>query len=154
MAMRTAVGSIMTSVFVAILGNKTPEKIAAMVPPAAIAAGLPESSLTALFAAIAAGTSSAYADVPGLTPAIQAVVAQALSDAYAAAYAYVYYAAVAVGGVGLIAAIFLRNYDHELDTHVPRKIYAGGKADDSVSESSDTKTDGLEVPHTAKSAES
>ena len=75
-------------------------------PPAALNAGLPQSSLTALFEAIAAGTPSALAKVPGITPSIEAAVAAALSNAYAAAYAYVYYAAVAVGVVGLVGKSF------------------------------------------------
>jgi hypothetical protein len=42
--------------------------------------------------------------------------------------------------VGLLAVLALRNYDHLLNTHVPRKIYAGGKGDDSSSQS-DLETD-------------
>ena len=40
--------------------------------------------------------------VPGINTNIAAAVAAATADGYAAAYAYVYYAAVAVGLVGLI----------------------------------------------------
>ncbi len=124
--MRTAIGSIMTTVFVAILSNKTPEKMASIIPPRALDAGLPSSSLTSLMSAIALDSPAAIAAVPGMTPAIQLAVSNALSDAYAAAYAFVYYAAVAVGGAGLIAVLCMRDYDHELTSHVPRKIYPGG----------------------------
>lgn len=116
----------MTTVFVAILSNKTPETISSIIPPRVLDAGLPSSSLTSLMAAIALDSPAAIAAVPGMTPAIELVLSNALSDAYAAAYAFVYYAAVAVGGVGLIAVLCMRDYDHELTTHVPRKIYAGG----------------------------
>lgn len=51
--------------------------------------------------------------VPGISTSIQLAVSQALSDAYAA---------VAVGGVGLIAAICMRDYDKLLTSHVPRTI--------------------------------
>ncbi|RFU28413.1 hypothetical protein B7463_g7912, partial [Scytalidium lignicola] len=121
--MRTAWGSIFTTVFLAILTNKTPSEIANRVPDAAIAAGLPSSSLTSLFAAIKVGTPAALAAVPGINPTIQQAVASSLADAYAASYAYVYYAAVAVGGVGLIAAASMKDYDHMLTSHVSRRIY-------------------------------
>jgi hypothetical protein len=120
--MRTAWGSIFTAVFVAILNNKTPVEIAKRVPEAAISAGLPESSLTALSEALAAATTSALAAVPGMTTAIEAAVSQAMSDSYAAAYSYVYYAAVAVGATGLIAAICMKDYDSLFTDHVARKV--------------------------------
>lgn len=123
---RTAVGSIFTAVFVAILTNKVPAKLASIVPPAVIKAGLPASSITDLFAAITVGTPEALAKVPGINPRIEAVLAAALSNAYAAAYAYVYYAAIAVGLVGLIACFCVRDYDQYFNNHVPRQIYKSG----------------------------
>lgn len=127
--MRSAVGAVMAAVFVAILTNKVPAKIAEFVPVAAVNGGLPESSLTELFAAINIGTDTAFSAVPGITPEIEVAVGAALSDAYAAAYAYVYYAAVAVGVVGLIACIYVRDYDALFTGHVPRKIYASGESE-------------------------
>lgn len=89
----------------AILDNKIPAELTKYVPPAALNAGLPKTSLTDLFTAIGAGTPSALAQVPGINPTIEAAVATALANAYAAAYAYVYYAALAVGLVGLIGTL-------------------------------------------------
>lgn len=129
-------GSVFAAIFVAILNNKAPEKIAAMIPPAAIKAGLPESSLPDLFKAIAAGTPEAYAAVPGISPSIQTAVGAALSSAYSAAYAYVYYAAVAVGLAGLIACICMKDYDHLLNTHVPRQV---GNVNNRVLKDKDTE---------------
>lgn len=99
---RTAVGAIFTAIFVAILSNKAPTELVKHVTPAALDAGLPKSSLPALFKAIAAGTADALAAVPGINATIEGAVALATADGYAAAYAYVYYAAIAVGLVGLI----------------------------------------------------
>jgi hypothetical protein len=104
---RTAVGAIFTAVFVAILTNKVPTELAKYVPAAAEQAGLPASSITQLFTAITAGTPDALAAVPGITPEIQVAVGGALAQAYAAAYAYVYYAAIAVGLVGVIGESIL-----------------------------------------------
>lgn len=112
----------MAAVFIAVLNSKMPKMFSFYVPSAAIQAELPESSLTDLLAAIVQETSSAMDDVPGMNTSIQLAVSQALSDAYAAAYAYVYYAAVAVGGVGLIATICMKDYDKLFTSHVLRTI--------------------------------
>lgn len=95
----------------AILDNKIPVELQTHVIPAALQAGLPKSSLTDLFNALALGTPAALAKVPHITPSIEAAVGVAVANAYAAAYAYVYYAAVAVGLVGLIGtlSLLLRN---------------------------------------------
>jgi hypothetical protein len=155
-------------VYSAILDNKIPIELANHVPPAALNAGLPKSSLTDLFNAIALGTPAALAKVPGITPSIEAAVGAAIANAYAAAYAYVYYAAVAVGLVGLIGTLFLlwrksprdhgrrltclaccliRDYDKYFTSHVPRQIYksnqtvppAGKLADEDIETDGSTK---------------
>lgn len=79
--------------------------MAKYVPSAAVNAGLPASSITDLFTAIGAGTANALVAVPGMTPEIQAAVGAALANAYAAAYAFVYYAAIAIGLVGVIGEL-------------------------------------------------
>lgn len=99
---RTGVGAIFTAVFVAILDNETPKKLQQYVVPAVVDAGLPESSLTSLFTAITAGTTAALEAVPGTNSTILVAVGNSTADAYAASYAYVYYAGIAVGLVGLI----------------------------------------------------
>lgn len=102
---RSAIGTIFTAIFVAILGNKVPSEIAKSVPSAAEAAGLPASSIPDLFEAITAGTAAALNAVPEMTPQIEAAVSVALAKGYAAAYSYVYYAALAVGLVGVIGKV-------------------------------------------------
>lgn len=125
--LRTAWGSIFTAVYLAILQNKLPHYIAAFVPSAATAAGLPQSSLSDLVAAAALGTENAIAGVPGMTPTIQTKVMDALVDAGVKSYSWVYYAMIAVNFAGVLAAVYLRDYDHLFTTHVPRQIYARGE---------------------------
>lgn len=122
---RTAVGAVMTAVFIAVLDSKVPVKIASMVPPAAVAAGLPSSSIPSLAAAIANGSADALANVPGMNSSIEATVQDALSDAYAASYAYVYYSVLAIGMVAIICAFAMRDFDHGMTGHVVKKIYSG-----------------------------
>jgi hypothetical protein len=117
----------MTAVFIAVLDSKIPGKIASMVPPAAVAAGLPSSSLQALSGAITNGTASALASVPGMSGSIELAVTDALSDAYAASYSYVYYSVLPIGAVAIFSACVLRDYDSKLTGHVPKQIYRGDR---------------------------
>lgn len=129
---RTTLGSIFATIYIAILDNKLPMEIASKVPAAALAAGLPKSSLTALLTATATGTAAAFKAVPGMTPKIQELVTTALLDARVTAYSYIYYASIPVNLCGVIAALCLRDYDHLLNSHVPRQIYSHGKGADQV----------------------
>ncbi|KIW77805.1 hypothetical protein Z517_07638 [Fonsecaea pedrosoi CBS 271.37] len=144
-AMRPIAGAIMSVVYLAILSSKTTSKLTAHIPPVATQAGLPETSVSSLLAAIAAGTPDAMDAVPGITATIREAVAAELPWAYAAAYAYVYYSAIAVAGVGLIACFCVKDYDKYLTNHVSRQIYKpGGDAKGSSSGDSEKNQD-LEV---------
>ncbi|OAL40510.1 hypothetical protein AYO20_00246 [Fonsecaea nubica] len=122
-AVRTVSGAIFQAVFIAILTSKSKAAIAATVPEAVLQAGLPQTSLPQLFAAVEAQSPTALAAVPGMTPRIQAVLTSTIADAYSTAFAYVYYAAVAVGATAIIASLFLKDYDQFLTGHIPRQIY-------------------------------
>lgn len=124
---RTAWGSIFTAIYLAILQNKLPHYIAAFVSLAATAAGLPKSSSSELVATAALGTESAIAGIPGITPTIQSQVLDALVDARVKSYSWVYYSMIAVNLAGVLAAFYLRDYDHLFTAHVPRQISARGE---------------------------
>lgn len=131
----------------AILDNKIPIELQNHVIPAALNAGLPKSSLTDLFDALALGTPAALAKVPGIDASIEAAVGAAVAKGYSAVYAYVYYAAIAVGLVGLIGTLPLpsvrfakielmaiacccvRDYDQYFTSHVPRQIYKSNQTE-------------------------
>lgn len=123
----------MTAVFLAIQKSKVPSSIRGIVPPAARAAGLPESSIEELLSVVEDGD-SAISNVPGMTDSIQAVVSDALSDAYSASYAYVYYTVIALGIVAIIASFTMYDYDDKLNNHVPKRIYHGKREEVDVEE--------------------
>lgn len=122
-AVRTVSGAIFQAVFIAILTSKAKAEIAARVPAAVLQAGLPQSSLPELFAAVQAQSAAAIGAVPGMSPTIASALTDSLSDAYAVAFSYVYYAGAAVGATAIIASLFLKDYDQFLTTHTPRQIY-------------------------------
>jgi hypothetical protein len=47
----------------------------------------------------------------------------AVSDAYSKSYAYVYYFAVAIVGLAIVASLCMRDFDRYLNTHVSRQLY-------------------------------
>jgi hypothetical protein len=126
-SLRSISGATFTAVFIAILNSKVKSGIASHVPIAAMAAGLPEASLPALFGAIAAESTAAFAAVPGFTLEVEAAVSSALVEAYSSAFKYVYYTALAIGSVAIIAAAFLKDYDPLMTGHLPKQVYAYGE---------------------------
>jgi hypothetical protein len=122
--MRNALSCVFTSVFVAIINNKAPAELTKRVVPAALNAGLPETSLPALAEAVSLGTAAAYAAVPGITNTIIAQVKTAVGYGYAAAYAYVSYAMLAIFLFGFLVSFLLPDFDPYLTGHISRKVYA------------------------------
>ncbi|KAI1106032.1 fungal trichothecene efflux pump [Jackrogersella minutella] len=131
-SMRSIVGSIFTAAFTAEIANKLPLKLTSIVVPAVTAAGLPESSVTALLSAVSAGTAAALEAVPGMNDDILAVASASIAKAYAASYVYPFYTGLALGLVSLIAAIAIRDFDHHLTDHVSRRIYHKSETDKDV----------------------
>ena len=123
------------------------EKIPAYVTSAATEAGLPASSLLALFQAIQSQSPTALAQVPGMTPDILVQVSTALRNAYSDSYAYVYYAALAVGGTALIASFWLTDYDRFMTGHTPKPLNTSNTK--SVLARADLDTDFSVVPEKA-----
>lgn len=123
----------MTAVFLAIQESKVPGSIRDKVPPAALAAGLPESSIEDLLKVAEQGD-SAISNIPGMTDSIQSAVSDALSDAYSASYAYVYYTVIALGIVAIVASFTMYDYDDKLNNHVNKQIYHGKREKPDVEE--------------------
>lgn len=115
-----------------ILNNKLADYLPKYVTPAATNAGLPQSSLPALFAAITAGD---LTTVPGITPRITAAVGVASAQAAAISFRYVWYAVCAFAACAVIASCLTINYGEYLNDTVERKLH--GKTVDVVADERD-----------------
>lgn len=61
--------------------------------------------------------------VPGMTSEILRITNDAVADAYGKSFSYVYYTALALGIVCIMAAASLRDFDQYLTDHVARQVY-------------------------------
>ncbi|KAI2637699.1 fungal trichothecene efflux pump [Hypomontagnella submonticulosa] len=131
-AMRGVVGSIFTAVFTAEISNILPAKLTSIAVPAITSAGLPESSIPELLAAITAGTEAALRAVPGMNDNLLAITSGKISEAYAATYTYPYYTAMGLSIISILAAIALRDFDVYLTDHVSRQLYHKSDTDKDI----------------------
>ncbi|KAF2677351.1 fungal trichothecene efflux pump [Lentithecium fluviatile CBS 122367] len=123
-AIRTGISAIATSMYSSILNTESAKYILEYVTPAALGAGLPESSLTVLFASITLGDFSA---VPYITPDVIAVVSDAVKHAYSVAFRTVFLCTLPFGVLLLIAALLSPNVEKYLTNEVARKLHGGNE---------------------------
>jgi cellobiose-specific phosphotransferase system component IIC len=110
-SIRSAVSSVANAVYLSVLSNRMAITIPSEVPPAVIAAGLPEESVATFIGGFATGN---FANITGLTPEIQAVGTRAYQIASAQAYSTVFYSTLAFTGIGIILAFFNPNVDDKM----------------------------------------
>ena len=118
-SIRAMGGAVAQALYVSILTTRVSENLPAYVGPAAIDAGLPESSLPALFAALAVGD---FSTVAGITPEIIAVAAGEMRRAYIDSFKIVFYATIPFGVLLIVFAFFVPNMDNFLHKKVARKL--------------------------------
>ncbi|CRK15078.1 hypothetical protein BN1723_010508 [Verticillium longisporum] len=105
-------------------------KLPELVVPAATQAGLPETSLTALFAATAAGDFSA---VPGITNEVIAAVGAATRVAYTESFKMVFYTTIPFSFILLVSSVLVPNMEKYLTSDVAKKLN-GARREESGSE--------------------
>ncbi|ERT01322.1 hypothetical protein HMPREF1624_02566 [Sporothrix schenckii ATCC 58251] len=130
---RATTSTIVTSIYVAIYNNRYPALMKPDITKAVEAAGLPASSLTRLFDAIANGTAAALQAVPGFTPAVNDAVIDGRKSAYATALADVYLTSIAFGMIALLTIFYGRDDIESKFTNFVNKTVAhvgGDKAED------------------------
>nr|AAM49002.1 trichothecene efflux pump [Fusarium mesoamericanum] len=131
-ASRPFFGSIFTAAFISLYSNQYPKEIGSHLTSAMRGTDIPQASFPSLLEAATTGRIDAVKALPGMTNSIAAVVSRAMADSYSASYANVYYFAMALGVIPIIASLCMRDFDRYLTDHVPHQIYDRKKADKDV----------------------
>lgn len=125
-SVRSAGGAIAQALYVSVLDNKVKMYLPEYVTPAAIAAGLPSSSLPSLYAGITAGNFSA---VPGISDGIVEVVGEEVKRAYISSFQVVFYVTIPFSVLLILASCFVPNMEGFLGMNVAKRLqdFKGGK---------------------------
>ncbi|KAI5458995.1 trichothecene efflux pump [Mariannaea sp. PMI_226] len=116
-------GAIAEALYVSVLNNELAKNIPNLVAPAAVQAGLPESSVKQLLAGTSSGDFSA---VPGMTDKILAVVGLALKDSYIASFKIVFYTTIPFSFILLASSFFVPDMEKYLGNKVAKKLQRMG----------------------------
>ncbi len=114
---RFAGGTIAISVFSTILSNVTARHAKQLVPAAATAAGLPQSSVAALLAALPLGSAAIQA-VPGITDAIAAAAGLAYQASYVQGVRTTALSSLSFGIVAIIACLCCNDIDDKMNNKI------------------------------------
>jgi len=117
-AMRLTGATVGLAAYSAILSSKIGPELAASVIPAAISAGLPPSSGSAVLAASQVFSATAYNNVPGITPAIIDAANLAKKWAYINVYNYLWFTGMAMGLFGMVCAFLARDMSSRMSNKV------------------------------------
>ncbi|KAK0388942.1 hypothetical protein NLU13_2519 [Sarocladium strictum] len=118
-SIRSAGGSVAVAVYTTILSNRLATTIPGNLIPAATAAGLPQSAIPQLLAAVP------KKDFSSFPSAVQEAVRGALPYAYAEAFKTVYLASLGFGGIAIIGCLFSKDAQMHLTDKVERKMHDG-----------------------------
>ena len=122
-SVRSSLSTLASTIYVTILNNRLAATVPAAVGPAVVNAGLPESSVTQLLTALAAGTEAALSAVPGITANIVGVATIAYKEGSTSAYRTVFLASLAFTGVGVLLSLFAPSIDDKMTDKVAVKLH-------------------------------
>lgn len=118
-SIRSLSGSIATALYSSVLASELDKNLPKYVVPAATSAGLPESSVESLFAAITTGD---FSTVPGITSEIIAAVCPALKTAYTNSFRVVFYTTIPFCFILLLSAFLVPDMEKFLSHNVAKKL--------------------------------
>lgn len=117
-------------IYVAILDNRVASTLPSDVSEAALNAGLPKTSLTALLEAVS--DSNSMAKIPGITEKIIIAVTDAVKTAYSESFSTVFLVSITFGGLSIIAALASVSVDDKLDNVIAAKLSGAGASQDEI----------------------
>ncbi|KAH0829721.1 hypothetical protein AYO21_10626 [Fonsecaea monophora] len=111
------------TIFGQIFNSKKKKYLPLYVAEAVLAAGLPQTSLERFLTAMAtASDASAYADIPGVTPAVLSALQVSTKDAYAKSFTYIWYALLAFALVTMAIACFFKTTKPQMTAKVSSPV--------------------------------
>lgn len=133
-SIRSLGGAVATALYSSVLANEVDKNLPKYVVPAATGAGLPESSVESLFAAI---TADDFSKVPGINAEIIAAVGGALKTAYTSSFRIVFYTTIPFSVILLLSSFLVPDMKKFLSHNVAKKLQ--DKSFDSDSQEKETK---------------
>ncbi|KAF7561242.1 hypothetical protein G7046_g2904 [Stylonectria norvegica] len=112
-------GAVAQALYVSVLTNELTKEIPKNVVPAAIKAGLPESSTAQLLAAIGIGN---FTSVPGINDAILGSVGAALKTSYLDSFRVVFYTTIPFSVILVCMSFLVPNMEKFLGYNVAKKL--------------------------------
>lgn len=112
-------GAVAQALYTSIYTTKLTDYMPQYVVPAATSAGLPTSSLPALFQAITAGD---FSSVPGISDSIISAVQAALVKANTESFRIVFYSTIPFSVIVLVAAALVPNVEKYLTGNVAKRL--------------------------------
>ncbi|KAL4808006.1 fungal trichothecene efflux pump [Aspergillus unguis] len=131
-SLRALAGAVAQAVYTSVLNNEQNTNLPKYVGPAAISAGLPESSLPMLLQALAAGTSTEA--IPGATDSIVAAATEALKIAYSHSFKIVFYCTIPFSVILILSSCFVPNMENFVHYDVARRLQGTGEKEDGKAE--------------------
>ncbi|EXJ75055.1 uncharacterized protein A1O5_01751 [Cladophialophora psammophila CBS 110553] len=122
MMLRNFFSTIAISICVTVYTNKLTSNLASYVADAALASGLPQSSLPSLFTAVGGSDPSAIKAVPGMTPSILQAVSDGTTTAYVKSISMVYLISITFGGLMIISAFLTPAFDDKSTSRIARRL--------------------------------
>jgi hypothetical protein len=118
-SIRACGGAVAQALHVSVLQNNIGIYLPEYVTPAALSAGLPSSSLPALFDGITAGS---FSDVTNINPDIIQVVGAQVTRAYMSSFKIVFYVTTPFRALLILAACFVPNMEMYLGENVVKRL--------------------------------
>ncbi|KAL4951852.1 fungal trichothecene efflux pump [Aspergillus filifer] len=119
-SLRALGGAVAQAVYTSVLDNKLNDNIPKYVGPAAISAGLPESSLPAFLEALSASTSAE--GIPGATNSVIAAAQAALKIAYSQSFRILFYCTIPFSVILIISSCYVPNMENFVHYNVARRL--------------------------------
>lgn len=133
-SIRSGLATICQTIYIVGLSTELRKAIPAKVPAAAIAAGLPQSSVIDLLTAFGIGTPAAFSAIPGISPSILAAASRAYKEASSDGYRIIYLTSIAFSGLAVLLSFFVKDVEDRMTSKIATTLAHAETQDSTVKE--------------------